>query len=103
MRKFVFLREPKITSKIGEFQSEVETILIPEDYLKGLTEVERRTLPQKIRSLLGKYSLFISSMKRLNSKGGKRKYQRDVGRLKRVNIRMKTGDWLLLGVLAEAH
>ncbi|MBM9500083.1 DUF1564 domain-containing protein [Leptospira sp. 201903071] len=103
MRKFIFQREPKITSKIGEFQSDVETILIPEVYLKNLTKEERKILPKKIRSLVGKYSTYISSMRRLNSKAGKRKYQRDVGKLRRVNVRMKTRDWLLLGVLAEAH
>ncbi|AOP32815.1 hypothetical protein A0128_02370 [Leptospira tipperaryensis] len=103
MRKFIFHDEPKIISQIGEFQSAVETILIPEDYLKKLTKEERRILPQKIKSLAGKYSKYVSSLRRLNSKAGKRKYQRDVGKLKRINVRMKTGDWLLLGTLAEAH
>lgn len=103
MRKSIFQSEPKIISTFGKFQSEVETFLIPEDYLKKLTKKERKALPQKIRFLVGRYSNHISSMKRLNSKAGKRKYQRKVGKLKRINVRMQTGDWLLLGTLAEAH
>ncbi|RHX85241.1 DUF1564 domain-containing protein [Leptospira stimsonii] len=103
MRKFIFQSEPKITSKIREFHSEAETILIPEKYLENLSEEERSALPERIRSLVKKYAVFISSMRRLNSNAGKRKYQKNVGKLKRVNVRMKTGDWLLLGTLAEAH
>lgn len=103
MRKSIFQSESKIISTFGKFHSEVETFLIPEDYLKKLTKEERKALPQKIRFLIGLYSNHISSMRRLNSKAGKRKYQRKVGKLKRVNVRMQTGDWLLLGTLAEAH
>ncbi|XDD50619.1 DUF1564 domain-containing protein [Leptospira sp. WS92.C1] len=95
--------EPQISSKIEKLESAVETILIPEDFLNRLTKEDRKKLPKTIHSLLGKYTKYISSIPRLNQKGGKRKYQKDVKKLQRVNIRMKTVDWLLLGTLAEAH
>ncbi|EMO02851.1 hypothetical protein LEP1GSC116_0371 [Leptospira interrogans serovar Icterohaemorrhagiae str. Verdun HP] len=50
-----------------------------------------------------KYSKQIASMKRLHDRAGKIKYNRGVGKMKKFSIRVHTGIWATLGVLAAAH
>ncbi|EKP77308.1 PF07600 domain protein, partial [Leptospira interrogans str. HAI1594] len=60
-------------------------------------------LRSKLPFLLRKYSKQIASMKRLHDRAGKIKYNRGVGKMKKFSVRVHTGVWVTLGVLAAAH
>ncbi|AOP34643.1 hypothetical protein A0128_12755 [Leptospira tipperaryensis] len=94
-------REIKSTLVLSRMN--VETILIPEKYLNRLSEKERKALPKRILPLLRRYQKLILSLKRINRNARKTLYQRDQGKLIRINMRIDTGIWALLGVLAAAH
>lgn len=93
----------EIQSALVLSRMDVETILIPEKYLNRLSEKERRALPKRILPLLRRYQKLILSLRRINRNARKTLYQRDQGKLKRINMRIDTGVWALLGVLAAAH
>ncbi|RHX84389.1 DUF1564 domain-containing protein [Leptospira stimsonii] len=93
----------EIQSALVLSRMDVETILIPEKYLNRLSEKERRALPKRILPLLRRYQKLILSLRRINQNARKTLYQRDQGKLKRINMRIDTGVWVLLGVLAAAH
>lgn len=87
----------------GATRSNVETILFPESYLLGLTPEKRKFLPKRILPLLRRYQKFLISKRRINRNARKTLYQRDVGKLVRLNMRIDTGVWAILGVIAAAH
>ncbi|PJZ55752.1 DUF1564 domain-containing protein [Leptospira barantonii] len=87
----------------GSERSNVETILFPESYLQNLTPEKRKLLPKRILPLLRRYQKFLISKKRINANARKTLYQRDVGKLVRLNMRIDTGVWAILGVIAAAH
>ncbi|WP_061246791.1 DUF1564 domain-containing protein [Leptospira noguchii] len=95
----------KIQSTLQEGQTNVVTLLIPEDTLLLYPEKERKNLPKKIPQLLKIYGKYLTSINRLGKKAGKTMYQNSPGRkkLKKMNIRMSTGNWALLGALSQSH
>ncbi|PKA02397.1 hypothetical protein CH375_23375 [Leptospira ellisii] len=92
-------------SKLREDKSEVVTLLVPKQTLFRYREDRRKRLPKLIPELLRTYGKYLTSVKRLGKKAGKTLYQPSVGRenMVRINVRLNTGSWALLGVLAQAH
>ncbi|MBM9501112.1 DUF1564 domain-containing protein [Leptospira sp. 201903071] len=93
----------KIQSSFSDSKKEVETILFPETFLNSLSDEERKKLPRCVFPLLKRYQKFILSKRRINPRAGKTLYQGDRGKLIRVNLRIESEAWLLLGVLSAAH
>ncbi|WP_061286617.1 DUF1564 domain-containing protein [Leptospira interrogans] len=93
----------KIESALVEDSIGTDSLLVPNDYWNRLNSQERKDLRKKLPILLRKYSKRIASMERLHHKAGKIKYNRDVGKMKKFSIRVHTGVWATLGVLAAAH
>lgn len=84
-------------------RSSVETILFPESYLRRLTPEKRKQLPKRILPLLRRYQKFLISKRRINQNARKTLYQRNMGKLVRLNLRIDSGVWAILGVIAAAH
>lgn len=103
MGKIFFNTDQKIQSKLVESKTETETILFPESYLNSSTPEQRKALPKKIRSLIQRYQTFMVSKRRINHKAGKTLYQKDQGKLIRVNLRIDCKTWALLGVISATH
>ncbi|TGK20671.1 DUF1564 domain-containing protein [Leptospira stimsonii] len=104
--KALFLNSDfEIHSSFNENSADVVTLLVPKKYLQRLSIKDRKKLPKRLPELLKKYSKYIASSKRLNRKAGKTLYQANVGRgrMKRINARIRTRDWILLGTLAQGH
>ncbi|MBM9502781.1 DUF1564 domain-containing protein [Leptospira sp. 201903071] len=97
--------DQELKSILQERTSDVITLLIPKKTLLGLSESEKRKLPKKIPNLLRKYGKYLTSSRRLGYKAGKTLYQRTEGKenMIRINARVSTGSWALLGALAQAH
>ncbi|RHX90447.1 DUF1564 domain-containing protein [Leptospira stimsonii] len=97
--------EQEIRSLLREDKTDVVTLLIPDSTLSRYDERERRLLPRRVPVLLMRYGKYLSSVKRLGKKAGKTLYQPSPGhsKMKRVNVRLGTASWTLLGVLAQAH
>ncbi|WP_016752183.1 DUF1564 domain-containing protein [Leptospira kirschneri] len=93
----------KIESALVENSVGTDSLLVPDDYWNRLNSQERKALRSKLPILLRKYSKRIASMERLHHKAGKIKYNRGVGKMKKFSIRVNTGVWANLGVLAAAH
>ncbi|WP_017850967.1 DUF1564 domain-containing protein [Leptospira interrogans serovar Szwajizak] len=93
----------KIESALVEGSIGTDSLLVPNNYWNCLNSQERKALRGKLPILLRKYSKQIASMKRLHYKAGKIKYNRDVGKMKKFSVRVHTGVWATLGVLAAAH
>ncbi|KPA33057.1 PF07600 family protein [Leptospira interrogans] len=93
----------KIVSALVENSIGTDSLLVPNDYWNRLNSQERKDLRKKLPILLRKYSKRIASMERLYHKAGKIKYNRGVGKMKKFSIRVNTGVWANLGVLAAAH
>ncbi|MBM9502323.1 DUF1564 domain-containing protein [Leptospira sp. 201903071] len=99
----IFLHsERKIRSALVESRMNVETILFPEWYYNALSPEQRKALPKRILPLLRRYQKLMLSKKRINPKAGKTLYQKTQGMV-RVNVRIDTGVWAVLGVLSAAH
>ncbi|EMO07159.1 PF07600 family protein, partial [Leptospira interrogans serovar Icterohaemorrhagiae str. Verdun HP] len=90
----------KIESALVEGSIGTDSLLVPNNYWNCLNFQERKALRGKLPILLRKYSKQIASMKRLHYKAGKIKYNRDVGKMKKFSVRVHTGVWATLGVLA---
>ncbi|MBM9579211.1 DUF1564 domain-containing protein [Leptospira sp. 201903070] len=104
MGTILFYRNRKIHSSFFESKKEVETIFFPERFLNSLSAEGRKNLPRKIFPLLKRYHKFMLSKRRINPRAGKTLYQKgDRGKLIRVNLRIESEAWLLLGVLSAAH
>ncbi|EMK20230.1 DUF1564 domain-containing protein, partial [Leptospira kirschneri] len=93
----------KIESALVEDSFGTDSLLVPDVYWNRLNLQERKALRGKLPFLLRKYSKQIASMKRLHDRAGKIKYNRCVGKMKKFSIRVHTGVWATLGVLAAAH
>ncbi|XDD48686.1 DUF1564 domain-containing protein [Leptospira sp. WS92.C1] len=95
----------EIESILRESKTDVVTLLIPESTLLRYREEKRRMLPKRIPTLLKIYGKYLTSTKRLGKKAGKTMYQPSLGteKMKRMNVRMNTGAWALLGTLAQTH
>ncbi|WP_061286887.1 DUF1564 domain-containing protein [Leptospira interrogans] len=93
----------KIVSALVENSIGTDSLLVPNDYWNRLNVQERKALRGKLPILLRKYSKRIASMERLHHKAGKIKYNRGGGKMKKFSIRVNTGVWANLGVLAAAH
>ncbi|XDD49535.1 DUF1564 domain-containing protein [Leptospira sp. WS92.C1] len=95
----------EIRSALREEKFGVVTLLFPKKTLNRFDEKMRRNLPKKLPDLLKRYAKYIASTKRLSSKAGKILYQSNFGqeRLQRINARVGSGSWALLGILAQAH
>ncbi|TGK20651.1 DUF1564 domain-containing protein [Leptospira stimsonii] len=98
-----FSSERKIQSALIEGTLGTDSILIPLSLWDELNEDERRILRRKLPYLLRKFGKYVSSLKRLHWRAGKIKYNRGVGKMKKMSIRVNTGAWALLGALAAAH
>ncbi|RHX81599.1 DUF1564 domain-containing protein [Leptospira yasudae] len=97
--------DSKISSILQESNSEIVTLLIPEEICLRFSEKEVRTLPKRIPHLLRVYGKYLTASKRLGKKAGRTLYQSSPGKrkMKRVNVRISTGSWTLFGTLAQAH
>ncbi|MBM9498922.1 DUF1564 domain-containing protein [Leptospira sp. 201903071] len=97
--------EQEIRSILQEHRTEVATLLIPKSTLSRYEERERRMLSRKIPMLLIRYGKYLTSIKRLGNKAGKTLYQPSFGgeEMKRMNVRVGTATWSLLGVLSQTH
>ncbi|MGJ4751254.1 DUF1564 domain-containing protein [Leptospira kmetyi] len=95
----------EISSRLQEPRLETVTLLIPEKVWIRFGEKEVRKLPKKIPEMLRTYGKYLSASKRLGHRAGKTLYQPSSGstKMKRVNVRLSTGSWTLLGALAQAH
>ncbi|WP_061245174.1 DUF1564 domain-containing protein [Leptospira interrogans] len=93
----------KIVSALVENSIGTDSLLVPNDYWNRLNVQERKALRGKLPILLRKYSKRIASMERLYHKAGKIKYNRGGGKMKKFSVRVHTGVWANLGVLAAAH
>ncbi|EKO62537.1 DUF1564 domain-containing protein [Leptospira kirschneri] len=93
----------KIESTLVEGVVGTDSLLVPEVYWDRLSLQERKVLRNRLPLLLRKYSKQIASMTRLHDKAGKIKYNLGVGKMKKFSIRVHTGVWATLGVLAAAH
>ncbi|EKR65593.1 MULTISPECIES: DUF1564 domain-containing protein [Leptospira] len=103
MEKIFFNADQKIQSTLLESKTETETILFPESYLNTLTLEQRKALPKRILSLMKRYQKFLVSKRRMNRKAGKTLYQRDRGKMIRMNMRIDCKTWALLGVISASH
>ncbi|ANH02337.1 DUF1564 domain-containing protein [Leptospira borgpetersenii] len=99
----LFDSNQKIQSTLIENTVETDSLLVPNVYWDRLNFKEKKALRGKLPFLLRKYSKQIASMKRLHDRAGKIKYNRGVGKMKKLSIRVHTGVWATLGVLAAAH
>ncbi|AOP34051.1 hypothetical protein A0128_09475 [Leptospira tipperaryensis] len=95
--------QEKINSVLIEGEMGTDSILIPFSRWNDLDLKERRILSRKLPYLLRRYTKYASSMKRLHWRAGKVKYNRGVGKMKKMSIRVNTGAWAMLGALAAAH
>ncbi|RHX88371.1 DUF1564 domain-containing protein [Leptospira stimsonii] len=97
--------DQELRSVLQERYSETVTLLIPKKTLSGLSESEKRRLPKRIPDLLRKYGKYLGVTRRLGKKAGKILYQASEGKenMQRINARVSTGSWALLGALAQAH
>ncbi len=95
--------DQKIQSTLVESFVGTDSLLVPDVYWNRLNFQERKALTKKLPLLLRKYSKQIASMKRLHNRAGKIKYNRSVSKMKKFSIRVNTGVWATLGVLAAAH
>ncbi|APH42358.1 Uncharacterized protein A9P81_2761 [Leptospira interrogans serovar Copenhageni/Icterohaemorrhagiae] len=93
----------KIQSSLIEGSVGTDSLLVPGVYWNRLNLQEKKALRNKLPFFLRKYSKQIASMKRLHNKAGKIKYNRGVGKMKKLSIRVHSGVWATLGVLAAAH
>ncbi|MBM9501003.1 DUF1564 domain-containing protein [Leptospira sp. 201903071] len=102
MEQIFLSPDEKIESLLAERKEKVVTLLIPENYFDRLSVEEQRRLPKKLPFLLRRYSKLMTSRSRLNSKADSILYQ-SPGKMKKMNFRVNTGYWSMLGVLAQAH
>lgn len=93
----------KIQSPLNERKEKVVSLLIPQSFYDGLSRKEQLALGRRISYLLKTYSKFIAAHRRLNDTASSTLYQKNQGKLKKLNVRIGTGHWSMLGALAQAH
>ncbi|WP_036041453.1 DUF1564 domain-containing protein [Leptospira alstonii] len=103
MEMLWFSSGKKIESALIEGPFGLDSLLVPLTYWDRLSPEEKKILPRRLPSLLRRYGKYIAAMKRLHYKAGKIKYNRGVGKMKKLSIRVNTGTWAILGALAAAH
>ncbi|MBM9578208.1 DUF1564 domain-containing protein [Leptospira sp. 201903070] len=100
----IFLNsDESIESAMTESQDRVVTLLVPEFYFESLSKEEGKVLGKKLPYLLRRYGKYMCTQPRFNEKGITTLYQKKQGKLKKLNVRMGTGYWAFLGVLAHSH
>ncbi|AOP36588.1 hypothetical protein A0128_21550 [Leptospira tipperaryensis] len=92
-----------IESALVEKTSDVVTVILPENYYFALNPKEQRDLKRKLPFLLSRYGKYLAGASRLNTKAGKILYQKNQGKMKRINFRVESGMWNILGMLALSH
>ncbi len=92
-----------IESTLTERKNDVVTILVPENYYHSLGPEEQKNLRRKLPALLRRYGKFLAGASRLNARAGKILYQKDQGKMIRINFRVESGMWNILGLLALSH
>ncbi|TGK36068.1 DUF1564 domain-containing protein [Leptospira gomenensis] len=97
--------EEEIRSSLRENRMETVTILIPEKTWLRYGEIKARDLPKRIPEFLCTYGKYLSNAKRLNDQARKTLYQpsSETSHMRRVNVRLSTASWALLGLFAQAH
>ncbi|XDD50604.1 DUF1564 domain-containing protein [Leptospira sp. WS92.C1] len=103
MEQIFFNSEEKIESAMTERKERVVSLLIPEVYYDRLSKEEQKRLCRKLPYLLRRYTKFMASHSRLNCKAVTTLYQKDRGKMKKINLRVSTGFWSVLGALSHAH
>ncbi|TGM99171.1 DUF1564 domain-containing protein [Leptospira yasudae] len=95
----------KLDGVLQEITANVVTLIVPEATLSLYSESERRQLAKRIPELLERYSKYLTAIPRLGHKAWKTLYQNSPGpkKMKRINVRLSTGSWVLFGTLAQAH
>lgn len=94
--------DQRIDSSLVERTDKVVTLLVPESSFDRLSLVDQKKLGKKLPYLLRRFSKFMAARSRLNENAGATLYQ-SPGRMKKINFRVNTGHWALLGALAHAH
>jgi Protein of unknown function (DUF1564) len=92
-----------IESALVERKEDVVTILIPETEYFALDPKAQKDLKKKLPQLLRKYGKYLAGASRLNDKAGKILYQKNQGKMKRINFRVESGMWNILGMLSLSH
>ncbi|RHX81330.1 DUF1564 domain-containing protein [Leptospira yasudae] len=94
-----------LRSRLQENYTEVVTLLVSKEILLRYSEKERKVLAKRIPILLKTYGKYLTAIQRLGNGAGKTLYQSSPGRgnMVRMNVRLSTGSWALLGTLAQAH
>ncbi|PJZ56957.1 DUF1564 domain-containing protein [Leptospira barantonii] len=97
--------DQNLRSILQERKTEVVTLLIPELTLLGYREKELRLLGKRIPMLLRRYGKYLTAIPRLGKNARKTLYQVSPGpkKMRRVNVRLSTGSWAFLGMLAFVH
>ncbi|XDD52496.1 DUF1564 domain-containing protein [Leptospira sp. WS92.C1] len=104
MDLILFNSDKKIESALIERREKVVTLLVSEQYYNLLSSEDQKRLAKKLPYLLKRYAKFMSSHSRLNDQQAVTTlYQRNQGRMKKLNVRMNTVYWSLLGALAQSH
>ncbi|TGM10248.1 DUF1564 domain-containing protein [Leptospira barantonii] len=94
--------DQKVDSPLAERTNKVVTLLVPESYFDRLSLGDQRKLGKKLPYLLRRFSNFMVARSRLNRNAGATLYQ-NPGKMKKINFRVNTGHWAILGALAHAH
>ncbi|MBM9499785.1 DUF1564 domain-containing protein [Leptospira sp. 201903071] len=92
-----------IESTLVERKDDVVTILIPESDYLALDPKAQKDLKKKLPYLLRRYGKYLAGASRLNVKAGKILYQKNRGPMKRINFRVESGMWNILGMFALSH
>ncbi|MBW0435009.1 DUF1564 domain-containing protein [Leptospira yasudae] len=103
MEMLWFSSGEKIESILIEGPLGIDSLLVPYSYWDRLDPQEKKILPHRLTFLLRRYGKYLANKKRLHWKAGKIRYNRGVGRMKKMTIRVNTGAWAVLGALAAAH
>ncbi|RHX89095.1 DUF1564 domain-containing protein [Leptospira stimsonii] len=103
METLSFSSDRKIESALIEGSLGTDSILIPLSYWDALSLEEKNALRRKLPYLLRRYTKYLSCLRRLHWRAGKIQYNRGVGKMKKMSIRVNTGAWAVLGALAAAH
>ncbi|XDD49503.1 DUF1564 domain-containing protein [Leptospira sp. WS92.C1] len=97
--------DQEIHSPLHKDRRETVTLLIPEATLQRFGSSKAHSLPKRIPQMLRTYGKYLTATKRLGKKAGTTLYQPSPGekKMKRINVRLGSGSWTLLGALAQAH
>jgi Protein of unknown function (DUF1564) len=97
--------DQELRSELQKPRCEVVTLLVSKERLLQYKEEEWKSLPKRIPNLLRVYGKYLTSAKRLGKEAGKTSYQPSAGpgNIVRINVRLGTGSWALLGTLAQTH